>query len=144
MYLRSCEIYANETAVADPQIGSIGDEIRSNKKLDPVEMYWRSRDIYENESIAIVTKDAPVVDTSVEDLLDDSTADDDRSMWDEAPEFSVETLTRDCVSVNWWDRDPDYEEPGVFTSRGVQIDSVWGTSRDKTGRMSLVKSLIAR
>ena len=40
------------------------------------------------------------MDTSVEDLLDDSTADDDRSMWDEVPEFSVETCPRDCVTVN--------------------------------------------
>ena len=39
MYLRSSEIYANETAVADPQVCSIGDETRSNKKFDPVEMY---------------------------------------------------------------------------------------------------------
>ena len=46
MYLRSCEIYANETALADPQVDSIGDEARSNKKLDPVEMYWRSHEIY--------------------------------------------------------------------------------------------------
>ena len=47
MYLRSCEIYANETAVADPQVGSIRDETRFNKKLHSVEMYWRSREIYE-------------------------------------------------------------------------------------------------
>ena len=43
MYLRRYEIYTNETAVADSQVGSIGDETRSNKKLDPAEMYCRSR-----------------------------------------------------------------------------------------------------
>ena len=100
LYLRSCEIYANETTVADPQVGSIGDETWFNKKLDPVEMYWRSREIYENKSIAADTEDTPVVDTSVEDLVDDSMVGDEGSIWEEAPAFSVETCPRDCVSVN--------------------------------------------
>ena len=101
MYLRSYEIYANETTVANPQVGTIGDETRSNKKLDPVEMYWRSREIYENESIAADTEDTPVVDTSVENLVDDSIVGDVGAIWKEAPEFSVETCPRDCVSENW-------------------------------------------
>ena len=49
------EIYANETAVADPQVATIGNETRSNKKLDPVEINWRSREIYETKSTATVT-----------------------------------------------------------------------------------------
>ena len=125
MYLRSCEIYANETAVADSQVGSIGDKTRSNKKLEPVEMYWRSREIYENESIAADTGDTPVVDRSVEDLVDDCIVGNEGSIREEAPEFSVETCSRDSVSVNWWDRDPVYEDPGVFTRLGVRINSVW-------------------
>ena len=40
------------------------------------------------------------------------------------PEFSVETCPRDCVSINWWDRDPVYEDPGVYTSLGVRINCV--------------------
>ena len=80
MCLRSCEIYANETAVADPQVGAIGDETRSSKKLDPVEMYWRSREIYENEFIAADTEDTPVVDTSVDDLVYDSIVGDEGSI----------------------------------------------------------------
>ena len=92
----------NKTVVAEPQVVVIGDKTRSIKKFDPVEMYRQSREIYENESISTDTKDAPVVDTSVEDLLDDSTTDDEPegSMWDEDPAFSVETWPRDCVSVN--------------------------------------------
>ena len=43
MCLRRCEIYTNETAVADSQVGSIGDEKRFNKKLNPAEMYCCSR-----------------------------------------------------------------------------------------------------
>ena len=70
--------------MAHPQVGSIGDEKRSNKKLDPVEMYWRSRKIYENESIAADTEGTPVVNTSVEDLVDDSIVGDEGSIWEEA------------------------------------------------------------
>ena len=66
------------------------------------------------------------MDTSVEDLVDDSIIGDEGSIWEETPQFSVETCPRDCVSVNWWDRDPVYEDPGVFTSLGVQINSVRG------------------
>ena len=51
------------------------------------------------------------------DLLDDSKAGDESSMWDEVPEFTVETCPRDCVSVNRWDRDPVYEDPeGLYES----------------------------
>ena len=46
MYLRSYEIYANKSVVADPQVASIEDETRAYKKLDPVEMYRQSREIY--------------------------------------------------------------------------------------------------
>ena len=48
MYLRSCEIYANETVVADPQVATTRDDTRSDKKLDPIEIYWRSHAISEN------------------------------------------------------------------------------------------------
>ena len=82
IYLRSFEIYANESVVADQQVASTGDETRSNKKLDPVEMYWRrSRKIYENYSIAADTEHTPVVGISVEDLLDDGMEGDEESIW---------------------------------------------------------------
>ena len=40
------------------------------------------------------------MDTSVEDLVEDSIVGDEGFIWKEAPEFSVETCPRDCVSVN--------------------------------------------
>ena len=45
MYLRSCEIYANETAVTDPQVGSIGDETRSNKHWIPLRCIGEVEDL---------------------------------------------------------------------------------------------------
>ena len=98
-------------------------------------MYWRSREIYKSECIAANARSTPVVDVSVEDQLDVSMESDDGPVWNEALEFSVETRPSDCVSVNWWDRDPVCKDSGVFTSLGVLIDSVWGASRAKTGRM---------
>ena len=57
------------------------------------------------------------MDMSVEDLVDDSIVGDEGSIWEEAPEFSVETCPRECVSVNWWVRDPVYEDPwGLYKS----------------------------
>ena len=133
MYLLSYEIYANETAVADPQVGSIGDETWSNKKLDPVEMYWRSREIYENESTADDTEDTPVVDTSVEDLVDDRIVCDEGSIWEEVPEFNVETCPRDCLSVNWWDMDPVYEDTGGLYESGCPDKLCVGNLEEQNG-----------
>ena len=62
MYLRSCDIYANGQLwdlyqVAVPPIVENGT--RANKNLEPVEMYWQSHQIYENECIAADTKNTP-------------------------------------------------------------------------------------
>ena len=111
-YLRSCEIYVNGSDVANPQVVSTGDETRAHKKLDPVEMYWRSREIYESECIGADMKNTPVVDVSVEDPLDVSMEGDDGPAWDKASEFSVETRPSDCVSVNLWERNPVYVDRG--------------------------------
>ena len=122
MYMRSCENYANWSVVA------------AHKKLYPVEMYWRSREIYENECMEADTKNTHVVEVSVEDPLDVSMDGDDGSVWDEALEFSVETRSSYCVSVNLWDRDPVYDDPrgaGVFTRLSVLIDFVWGSRGSK-------------
>ena len=131
MYPRSCEIYINGSVVADPQV--VGDATRAHKKLDPVEMYWRSRNIYEHECILADTKNTPVVDVLVEDPLNVRMEDDDEPVWDEATEVSIETRPSDCLSVNLWDRDLVHEDPGVFTSLDVLIDSVWGPCRSKRG-----------
>ena len=88
MYLRSCEIYANGSVVADPQVGFIGDETWSHKKVDTIVMYWRSREIYKSECIAADARSTPVVDVSVEDTLDVSTEGGDGPVWDQAPEFN--------------------------------------------------------
>ena len=56
LYLRRCEIYARGWVVADPHVVLIGDETRARQKLDPVEMYWRSREIYESECMETDTK----------------------------------------------------------------------------------------
>ena len=124
MYLRSCEIHANESAVADPQVVSIRDETKAYKKFDPVELYWRSREIYDSACMEADTKNTLVVDVSVEDPLDVNMKGDVGLVWDESPEFSVEIRPSDCVDVNVWDRDPVYEDPEVFTSLDVLIDSV--------------------
>ena len=105
-------------------------------------MYWRSREIYENESIVADTEDTPVVDTSVEDMVDDSIVGDEGSIWEETPEFSVETCPRDRVSINWWDRDPVYEDPGGLYESGCPDKLCVGTSRSRTGPISLGMSLM--
>ena len=69
MYMRSCEIYANGSVVADPQVVFIGDETRAHKKLDSVEMYGRSREIYEKECMKAGTKNNPVVNVGELDQL---------------------------------------------------------------------------
>ena len=61
MYLRSCEIYANGSDVAGPQVVSIGDETRAHKMVNPFEMYWRSSEIYESECISADAKNTAVV-----------------------------------------------------------------------------------
>ena len=137
IYLRSCGIYANETAVAGPQVDSIGDETRFNKNLDPVEMYWRSCEIYENEPIAADTKDTPVVDMSVEDMVDDTIVGDEGYIWEEVPKFSVETCSRDCVSVNWWVRDAVYEDPGGLYKSGCPDKLCVGDLEKQNGKYIL-------
>ena len=116
--LRSCEIYANESDVADQQVVSIGDETRAHKKLQPVKMYWRSREIFEIECMEADTRNTLIVDVSDEDPLDVNTEGDDGPVWDEAPEFSLKTRHSDCVSVNMWDRDPVDEDPGGLYESG--------------------------
>ena len=56
--------------MADPQIVFIENETKDHKKLEPVDMYWRSREIYESECVASYAENTTVVDVSVEDPLD--------------------------------------------------------------------------
>ena len=80
---------------------------------------------------------------SVEDPLDVSMEGDDGHVWDEYSMFSVETRPSDCVSKNLWDRDPVYEDPEGLYESGCSHRLCVGSSRVKTGCISLMKSLMA-
>ena len=81
-------------------------------------------------------KNTPVVDVWVVNPLHSSMEGDDGPVWDEAPDFSVETRPSDCVDVNLWDRDPVYEDPvGFYESGCPDRLCVWGLA-GQTGRMS--------